>query len=132
MCRLHSVLELQRTIETEFKPLLEWAAAPCGFSTCQASARAIHYMSELHRLELYPLMEVQEHTSIKQILSRLEDYKIFVPPENCICLERSPDGGNLARAIRDFRVKGLCLDCVKAGRLGGLEDNCMSSGKCED
>ena len=135
VCRFHILSRLQRQLETQMTPYIAEAANPCEHD-CQAMTRAGHYMKQLHRLGLWPLTGILAEESINTILGRLNDYQCFVSPKYpCICLRSSKieDEIDVEYISSCFELKGLCLNCVKKGRLGALRDNCMvapRSGEC--
>ena len=92
-------------------------------------------MNELYRLGMWPLIDFSERNSIDTIIEKLDDYKEFAQPTDaCRCLRDSALRSEVTDSVVGALAnqKGLCLDCVKKGRLGGLNDNCMASrsGEC--
>lgn len=132
MCRLHIFTRLQYECEETITPSVEAAGDPCLYQDCLASEMSAHYMIEMCKLGLWPLTNVlaRRRISIRIILKKLCGFKVFSPPENhCICAIQTKGGKDISELARGFELKGLCLDCVKSGRLGGMKDNCMVAPK---
>ncbi len=132
ICRLHIFTRLQSKFEEAITPSVEAALNPCLHHPCQRSARAAHYLIELCQLGLWPLTDVltRKRISIRMVLTKLRRFKDFSPPKNsCFCFIDTESGEKIRSLAREFVLKGLCLNCVKSGRLGVMEDNCMVAPK---
>lgn len=135
VCRFHILSRLQRQLEMQMTPFIAETASSCGHG-CQLMTRAGHYMKQLHRLGLWPLTGILAEESINTVLERMNRFRCFVSPENtCICLRSTEirQEIDVKYISSHFESNGLCLNCVKEGRLGALRDNCLvapRSGEC--
>ena len=102
----------------------------CGtgkFSKCD-SARILKFMTTLRRLELWPLATAIDQISLHELLLKLS--KAWSPSK-----QRTKKGCGCSPGLKSLvlkeidRVKGMCLYCVKDGKLN-VEMNCwMAHGR---
>ena len=141
--RENALFELQTNIEAMITSYLK---KDCSFKKnhesnrqpCELLSKAGHFFQELVRLGLWPLSRIIHQTNLSTISSQLLHFKNYYADERsgqrnsgyyedsyCIC-DRIDFKSKLENAVNDASVlqQGLCLCCVKQGKITGDEGNC--------
>ena len=100
---------------------------------CLQTAKAGFYVQELYRIGLWPINNTNTQMSIQEISNRLrgfQDYYI-TDPYNTGCLVDFADINFKPRLVEATRrmisASGLCLNCVKKGKIMSADGNCREA-----
>lgn len=84
-----------------------------------------HYTRELNRIGLWPPSKVFRECTVAQLLNRFRQFRNCQGYRGCKCCDS--DLSSKFRNVADdllFDLSGLCLACVKNGKLTDSEGNC--------
>ena len=101
---------------------------------CFHLAKTGYYIHELHRIGLWPIPASYSAKSIQDISDRLLkicNYSAVDPYEYGLCCDRANiDFEELLLELRETiskRNTGLCLNCVKKGKIMSADGNCRAA-----
>ena len=101
---------------------------------CFHLAKTGYYIQELHRLGLWPIPKAYTAKSIQNISDRLLElgnYSAVDPDEDGLwCDEAGIDFEDHLLQVRETssqRSSGLCLNCVKKGKIMSADGNCRAA-----
>lgn len=85
-----------------------------------------HYFYELRRIGLWPMPDAFSEANLKHLVTKLRGAKSCTL-HNCYCYTL-----NLSERLSQFagslesNLRGMCLHCVKEGRMSSAQKNCMA------
>ena len=92
------------------------------------------FLLELSRLELWPLSEKVMASSVQAVLEKASRFEgVGEPSSGCKCRTCKVSFKELMTALATDqlgKVKGLCLGCVRSGRLMPDGGNCQNKEFC--
>ena len=105
---------------------------------CSHLAQTGHYVEELLRLELWPISNIATKKTIAMVLKQIEQFEdyAYIGGKSCSCGGGSFNAKKLLQELSNKhsnQLRGLCLHCVKKGKITRIEGSCMESSllKCK-
>ena len=100
---------------------------------CFQVAKTGFYVQELYRVGIWPINKTNTRLSIQEILNRLEGFQDYYYVTDSR-YTRSCDTAkvNFKQRLEDARGRmilgsGLCLNCVKKGKIMSADGNCRAA-----
>ena len=104
------------------------SAHPSQRETCFQTAKAGFYVQELYRIGLWPINNRNTQMSIQEISNRLQGFRDYYITQSWPCV--SPiinfKQGLVDATGRMISGSGLCLNCVKKGKIMIADGNCRA------